>query len=55
MVMVVGVLLFSIAVFIISFRIGKSGNVDRGKLSTYITLLMWASFLLGLFLMWRSR
>ncbi len=53
--MIAGVLLFSIVVFLISYRIGRSGNVDRGKLATYITLLMWASFFWGLLIMWCSR
>jgi len=35
---VVEVLIFSIAVFAISYRIGRSGNGDRGKLALYITL-----------------
>lgn len=52
---IVGVLLFSVIVFVISYRIGKSGIVDRGRLATYITLMMWASFLWGLFIMWTSR
>ena len=52
---VVGVLIFSIVVFGISYRIGKYGSVDRGKLAAYITLMMWASFLWGLFIMWNSR
>jgi hypothetical protein len=52
---IIGVLAFSIVVIVISYRIGKSGNIERGKLATYITLLMWASFLWGLFIMWTSR
>ena len=53
--MIIGVLVFSIAVFVISYLIGKSGNVDRGKLAAYIALLMWASFLWGLLIMWSTR
>ncbi len=52
---IIGVLAFSAVVFIVSYRIGKTGNVERGKLATYITLLMWASFLWGLFVMWSAH
>ena len=52
---VVEVLIFSIAVFTTSCRIGRSGNGDRGKLALYITLLMWASFFWGLFIMCSYR
>jgi hypothetical protein len=52
---IIGVLAFSIVVFVISYRTGKTGNVDRGKLATYITIMMWSSFLWGLFIMWVSH
>lgn len=42
---IIGVLAFSIVVFTISYRIGNPDNVERGKLATYITIMMWASFL----------
>jgi hypothetical protein len=50
----IGVFAFSVVVFIISYRIDKSGNVKRGKLAMYVTLMMWLHFY-GVCLLCRVR
>jgi hypothetical protein len=52
---IMGTLVFSIIVFVSSYRIGRSETAERGKLAAYIALLMWVSFLWGLFIMWNAR
>ncbi len=46
--MIVGVLAFSIAVFIVSYLISKARAFDTGKLAAYITLVAWGSMIVGL-------
>ena len=48
--MIAGVLIFSIAVFILSYLVSKPGEHDSGKLSTSITLIAWGSMIFGLFI-----
>jgi len=55
MTVITGVIVFSAAVFLISYRTGKAETIERGKLAAYIVLLMWASFFWGLFIMWISK
>jgi hypothetical protein len=46
--MIVGVLAFSMAVFIVSYLISKAKTFDTGKLAAYITLVAWGSMIVGL-------
>ncbi|HLE42223.1 MAG TPA: hypothetical protein VI956_12045 [Nitrospirota bacterium] len=46
--MIGGVLAFSMAVFIFSYRISKAKTFDAGKLAAYITLVAWGSMIVGL-------
>ena len=46
--MIVGVLVFSAAVFIVSYRISKAKAFDTGKLAASITLVAWGSMIVGL-------
>lgn len=48
--MISGILIFSIAVIMVSFLVSKHGDHDRGKLSTMITLIAWGSMIFGLFI-----
>lgn len=43
-------LIFAVITFIASFVIGRSRDLDRGKIATYITLIAWGSLLCGLFI-----
>lgn len=43
-----GVLIFSIAVFIVSYLISKTASCDNGKLALSITLVAWGSLIVGL-------
>ncbi len=46
--MIVGVLAFSMAVFIVSYLISKAKAFDTGKLAACITLVAWGSMIVGL-------
>ena len=48
--MVFGVLVFAIAMFFISFLIGRTGEIDKGKAATYITIIAWGSLIFGLYI-----
>lgn len=48
--MVFGVLIFAIVTFFISFLIGRTGEIDKGKAATYITLIAWGSLIFGLYI-----
>lgn len=48
--MVMGVLIFAIATFFMSFLINRTNDFDKGKLATYVTLIAWGSLLYGLYL-----
>lgn len=48
--MVLGILLFSIVVFIISFVTAKKRIFDQAKLSALIALIAWGSMMFGLFI-----
>ena len=47
---IVGVLIFSIIVPVLSFLVSKSENQDKGKIATSVTLVAWGSMLVGLLL-----
>lgn len=49
-IMAVYVLMFAMATFFVSFLIGRSNDLDRGKVATYVTLIAWGSLLCGLYL-----
>ena len=46
--MIVGVLAFSMAVFIVSYLISKAKTFDAGKLAATITLVAWGSMIVGI-------
>ena len=47
---VIGVLVFSIAVFVVSFGIAKNPRYDQGKIAASLVLVAWGSMLFGLVL-----
>jgi hypothetical protein len=47
---IAGVLIFSIAVLVVSCIMSKTENPDRGKLAVFTTLVAWGSMLVGLLL-----
>ena len=44
------VLVFSMVTFFVSFMIGGTGEIDKGKRATYITLIAWGSLIFGLYI-----
>ena len=48
--MAFSVLVFAIVTFFASFLIGRTGEMDRGKAATYITLIAWGSLIVGLYI-----
>jgi len=48
--MVIGVLIFSIAVFAVSFRIAKNPPFDQGTVAVSLVLVAWGSMLFGMVL-----
>jgi hypothetical protein len=48
--LVFSVLIFSMVTFFISFLIGRTGEFDKGKIATYITLVAWSSLIIGLYI-----
>ncbi len=48
--MIPGMLLFAVIIFSLSFLLARSGDVDRGKIAAYVTLIGWGSMLIGLLL-----
>jgi len=48
--MVIGVLIFSIVVFAVSYGIAKAPLFDQGKLAASLVLVAWGSMLFGLVL-----
>lgn len=48
--MILGMLIFSFAIFTASYLISKAGDFDQGKVSTYITLIGWGSLIFGLYI-----
>jgi hypothetical protein len=43
-------LVFALAAFCLSFLIGRSKDLDRGKIAVYVTLVAWGSLLYGLYM-----
>lgn len=43
------ILLFAVVTFFVSFLIGRSNDLDRGKVAAYVTLIAWGSLLCGLY------
>jgi hypothetical protein len=48
--MVLYVLIFAVVTFFVSFLVGRSNDLDRGKVATYVALVAWGSLLCGLYL-----
>jgi len=49
--MVIGVLLFAVAAFLLSFAVARKGNsFAGGELPSYVLLIAWGSMLYGLFI-----
>ncbi len=47
--MMASMLVFAAAAFCLSFLIGRSKDMDRGKIAVYVTLIAWGSLLYGLY------
>jgi hypothetical protein len=45
---VFNVLVFAIATVLLSFLVGRTGEIDKGKAATYITIIAWGSLIFGL-------
>ena len=48
--LIFGVLAFATVTFFVSFLIGRTGEFDKGKVATYITLIAWVSMIFGLYI-----
>ncbi len=48
--LVMGVLLFAVVTFFVSFLMGRMNEFDKGKIAAYMTLVAWGSLLYGLYL-----
>lgn len=48
--LVIGVLIFSIAVFAVSFGLAKGPRFDQGTIAASLVLVAWGSMLFGLIL-----
>jgi hypothetical protein len=48
--MVIAVLIFSVAVFFVSFEVAKAPLLDRGKIAASLVFVAWGSLLFGLVL-----
>ena len=48
--LIFGVLAFAVVTFFASFLIGRTGEFDRGKAATFITLMAWGSLIFGLYI-----
>jgi len=49
--MLLSILIFSVAVFFVSFLISKRYSVfDRTEIATYMVIIAWGSLLFGLFI-----
>ena len=46
--MIASMLVFALAAFGLSFLIGRSKDLDRGKIAVYVTLVAWGSLLYGI-------
>lgn len=47
--MIIGILLFSVAVFLLSFQIvKKQQRLDQAELAMYIVLIAWGSMIFGI-------
>jgi len=42
------ILIFSVVTLFVSILIGRSRDLDQGKIATYITLIAWGSLVCGL-------
>lgn len=48
--LMVSILIFASSAFYLSFSIGRSKDLDRGKLAVYVTLVAWGSMLYGMYI-----
>jgi hypothetical protein len=46
--MIASMLIFASVAFCLSFFIGRSKDLDRGRIAVYVTLVAWGSMLYGL-------
>ncbi len=47
--MMVYMLVFASAAFCLSFLIGRSKDLDRGRIAVYVVLVAWGSLLYGIY------
>jgi hypothetical protein len=48
--LIASILIFASAAFSLSFSIGRSKDLDRGKIAAYVTLVAWGSMLYGIYI-----
>jgi hypothetical protein len=48
--MMASMLIFASAAFCLSFLIGRSKDLDRGKIAVYVVLVAWGSLLCGFYM-----
>jgi tetrahydromethanopterin S-methyltransferase subunit F len=48
--LVFAVLAFAVVTFFVSFLIGRTNDLDKGKMATYVTVVAWGSLFCGLYL-----
>ena len=48
--LIISMLVFASAAFWLSYLIGRSKDLDRGKIAVYVTLVAWGSLLYGLYM-----
>lgn len=48
--LVFAVLAFSVVTFFVSFLVGRTNDMDRGKMAAYVTVIAWGSLFCGLYI-----
>lgn len=48
--MIASMLVFASAAFCLSYLVGRSKDLDRGRIAVYVTLVAWGSMLYGLYM-----
>ena len=48
--LVFAVLSFAVITFFVSFLIGRTNDLDKSKMATYVTVVAWGSLFCGLYI-----
>ena len=48
--LIASMLIFALTAFCLSYLVGRSKDLDRGKIAVYVTLVAWGSMLYGLYM-----